>query len=77
GELLHYVSMTKGHFIQVLRHLLFVIQYKVKILRNFGSGKSNNWKTVGEASPGNLAAVEDLLFDDNSYAMPQRGLVAV
>lgn len=77
GESLNYVSMTKGHFPQVLQHLLFINQYKVKFLRNFATGKNNDWRPIGEASPGNLSFVEDLLFTDNSYAMPQRGLLAV
>ncbi|GIX75372.1 DNA mismatch repair protein Msh2 [Caerostris extrusa] len=75
---LNYVSITKAHLVQALRHLLFVIQYKVEILRNSGSARSPQWTIVGKASPGDLAAVEDFLFsDDNSYVMTRRGLMAV
>ncbi|KAG8186204.1 hypothetical protein JTE90_008734 [Oedothorax gibbosus] len=75
---LNYVKLTKGHLIKLLRHLLFVIQYKVEILRSNGSIRNPEWTVEGKASPGNLTAVEDLLFsDDNSYVMTQRGLMAI
>ncbi|KFM76297.1 DNA mismatch repair protein Msh2, partial [Stegodyphus mimosarum] len=78
AESLSYVNISKSNLIQALKYLVFVQQYKIEILKNNGTAKSPQWVIDCKASPGNLTAIEDLLFGDcETYVHQSRGLMAI
>ncbi|ORY51832.1 DNA mismatch repair protein [Rhizoclosmatium globosum] len=71
-----YVSISKLNSISLMRDLLLVKQKRVEIWEN--DGKNSKTFSLGKwASPGNLGALEDLLFANNNQIMSSPVVLAV
>lgn len=62
---LSYVVLSLSNFTRFLRELLLVKQYRVEVFVKTSPGRNNDWKIEYKGSPGNLAAFEELIFNND------------
>lgn len=72
------VCVSQRSYENLLSELLLVKHYRVEVYRNTAARGSASWTLAIQASPGNLAPLEDVLFGGASGGLSQsKGVLAV
>ncbi|XP_043193545.1 DNA mismatch repair protein Msh2-like isoform X1 [Amphibalanus amphitrite] len=75
---LDYVTLSKLNFENFVKELLLVLRYRVEVYGCVGTASRNSadWRLEAQASPGNLAQFEELLFG-SSGVQESGGVLAI
>ncbi|KAH7964301.1 hypothetical protein HPB51_027459 [Rhipicephalus microplus] len=72
------VCVSQRSYENLLSELLLIKHYRVEVYRNTAARGSASWTLAIQASPGNLAPLEDVLFGGTSSGLSQsKGVLAV